>query len=104
MDGRGNRRERGADIGARGRPEDMHLALFPGATGSVTQAHIVCEGMNRTPLDRGQVRGKNQGFPAEVLLEQEKLGVELERLAVVEVDFCRDCVLKIRNQMGRCRI
>lgn len=65
----------------------MDLALIARTARGVPQTHVMRERVHCASLKRGEGGRENQGFTVGILLEQKQLRVELQRLAVVEVDL-----------------
>jgi hypothetical protein len=65
----------------------MHLALLSSSARGMAQAHVMCKSVDRSTLNWREIGWEYKSFTAHVFLEQKHLRVELQGLAIVQVDI-----------------
>lgn len=75
LDGGRDRGQGWAHIRARHDLEHLHLTLFPRATRSMAQTHVMSKRMHRATMNRGQIDGEEDTVTTGIFLEEQELGI-----------------------------
>ncbi len=76
---------RRADLGASGIFHNVNLTLVSGAMRSVVEIQVVGESVNCASKFWTEGRRHDQGFSVRVVLENNELGVIVQRLLIIQV-------------------